>query len=89
MREVSMVDFDRKWVDGITRVDRIEALHALIGLTRLGERPTTVDRPLPLFSVLDNHPEGRVVPVEEMVDIPVVALMRDALRPRTLASAAS
>lgn len=37
-----MDDFDRAWVDGVAQVKWLEAAYALIGLTRLGERPTTV-----------------------------------------------
>jgi alkylmercury lyase len=37
-----MDDFDRQWVDLVRRVEWIEALYALIGLTRLGERPASV-----------------------------------------------
>jgi hypothetical protein len=36
-REPSMIDdFDRQWVDLVKRVERVEALYALIGLTQLG-----------------------------------------------------
>jgi hypothetical protein len=37
-----MDDFDRAWVDDVAQVKWLEAAYALIGLTRLGERPTTV-----------------------------------------------
>lgn len=37
-------EFDRKWVEFITRFTWIKAVYALIGLTRLGEHPTTVQR---------------------------------------------
>jgi alkylmercury lyase len=37
-------DFDRKWLELVTTLPWIEAIYALIGLTRLGERPTTVER---------------------------------------------
>jgi hypothetical protein len=37
-------EFDRKWLEIVTRLSWIEATYALIGLTRLGERPTTVER---------------------------------------------
>lgn len=37
-------EFDRKWVDLITRFTWIKAVYALIGLTRLGEHPTTVQQ---------------------------------------------
>lgn len=41
-----MIDeFDRRWLEAITPATWIQALYALIGLTRLGERPTTVRRP--------------------------------------------
>lgn len=35
-------EFDRKWVELLTRIPWIKAIYALIGLTRLEERPTTV-----------------------------------------------
>jgi alkylmercury lyase len=41
-KEEVMDDFDRQWVDLVGRVEWIEALYALIGLTQLGQRPTTV-----------------------------------------------
>jgi alkylmercury lyase len=37
-------EFDRRWLEIVTRLPWIEAIYALIGLTRLGERPTTVER---------------------------------------------
>ena len=37
-------EFDRKWLELVTQHPWIEATYALIGLTRLGERPTTVER---------------------------------------------
>jgi hypothetical protein len=50
-------DFDRQWVDLVKRVDRVEALYALIGLTQLGERPTTVQQ---LAAALD-RPEDETI----------------------------
>jgi hypothetical protein len=37
-------EFDRKWLEIVTRLSWIETTYALIGLTRLGERLTTVER---------------------------------------------
>src|SRR5919197_1786991 len=42
--DVMIDEFDRQWVDLVRRVEWIEALYALIGLTRLGERPTTLQQ---------------------------------------------
>jgi hypothetical protein len=53
-----MVDeFNRKWLEILTRFPWIKATYALIGLTRLGERPTTVQR---LAAVLD-RPEPEAI----------------------------
>lgn len=37
-------DFDRAWVSLVQRDERIRALYSLIGLTRIGDRPTTVEQ---------------------------------------------
>jgi len=37
-------EFDRKWLALIAPLTWVEAFYALIGLTRLGEHPTTVER---------------------------------------------
>ena len=50
-------EFDRKWVEILTRFTWIKAVYGLIGLTRLGERPTTVDR---LAAVLE-RPEVETI----------------------------
>jgi len=50
-------DFDRKWLEIIRQFPWIKATYALIGLTRLGERPTTVER---LAAVLE-RPEDEAI----------------------------
>jgi hypothetical protein len=66
-------EFDRRWLALIASLTWVEAFYALIGLTRLGERPTTVERLAAVVSSaeaargwLTNHPGGRVFPVAEM-----------------------
>ncbi len=50
-------DFDRQWVNLVTRMERAEALYAVIGLTQLGERPTTVRQ---LAAALDRPDEEAI-----------------------------
>lgn len=50
-------DFNRKWLEILTQFTWIKATYALIGLTRLGERPTTVQR---LAAALD-RPEQEAI----------------------------
>jgi hypothetical protein len=42
--DVMADEFDRKWLALIAPLTWVEAFYALIGLTRLGEHPTTVER---------------------------------------------
>jgi Alkylmercury lyase len=50
-------EFDRNWLEIVTQLPWIEATYALIGLTRLGERPTTVER---LAAALDRPEEEAI-----------------------------